>query len=85
MVNIDPQKYNLSSRIALQEDESKNVFIKINRKSRIVMKDGHRILEIVKKIKQIEKQKNIGVLSQAPICSKTKMFLNKNGVSIQKT
>jgi len=47
------------------------------------MKDGYKIINIVKKIKQIENHVKINVLSSAPICSKTKQFLFKKGVFVK--
>jgi len=84
MKTIDPKKYNLSSRVILKESSNEQIFLIINRKSRIIMKDGNRILDIIQKIKTIEKDKNTLVLTSAPVCSKTRQFLNKNKVEIQK-
>jgi hypothetical protein len=84
MKNIDPKKYNLSSRVILKESSNGQIFLIINRKSRIIMKDGNRILDIIQKIKTIEKDKKTSVLTSAPVCSKTRQFLNKNKVEIQK-
>jgi len=81
---IDPKKYNLSSRVILKESSNGQIFLIINRKSRIIMKDGNRILDIIQKIKTIEKDKKTSVLTSAPVCSKTRQFLNKNKVEIQK-
>ena len=83
MLNINPKKYNLSSRIILQEDTSRKLFIIVRRKSRIIMKDGVRLLGISKKIKENEKNRKLGVLTSAPVCSKTKKHLEENGVSVQ--
>tara|TARA_X000001036_G_C20260304_1_gene635915 strand:- start:278 stop:535 length:258 start_codon:yes stop_codon:yes gene_type:complete len=83
MLNINPKNYNLSSRIILQEDISKKLFIVVRRKSRIIMKDGVRLLGISKKIKEKEKNRKTGVLTTAPICSKTKKYLEENGISVQ--
>ena len=82
MKTVDPKKYNLSSRISLQENSSNELCIVINRKSRIIMKDGYRILEIAEKIKQVENKRKVKVLSSAPVCSKTRDFLNKKGLSL---
>jgi len=46
------------------------------------MKDGIKTLEIVKKIKQVDKNKHIGILSYAPVCSKTKSFLESQNISV---
>tara|TARA_B100001175_G_C19255072_1_gene516604 strand:- start:53 stop:313 length:261 start_codon:yes stop_codon:yes gene_type:complete len=84
MKTINPKKYNLSSRIILKENPKGQMFLIIDRKSRIIMKDGNRILDIIQKIKTIEKDKKTLVLTSAPVCSKTRQFLNKNKVEIQK-
>ena len=72
MKNIDPTQYNLSSRVDLRQDRSGDLLIIIDRKSRIIMKDGIRVLEMVKKINNIDPKKNILVQTSAPICSKKK-------------
>lgn len=82
MKNVDPRIYDLPSRTKLKKSE-KGVFVVIDRKSRIVMKDGHRIYEIAKQIQTFEVGKKISVLSSAPICSKTKKFLFQNDIVIK--
>ena len=82
MKNVDPKLYNLHPRTRLKKNE-KGVFVVIDRKSRIVMKDGHRIYEIAKQIKTFEVGKKISVLSNAPICSKTKKFLFQKDITIK--
>ena len=82
MQNIDPKLYDLHSRIILRKNK-KDIYIVIDRKSRIIMKDGHRILEIVKRIRDFETGKNIRVLSGAPVCSKTRKFLTENNITIK--
>ena len=82
MKKVDPKLYNLHSRTILRKTK-KDIFIVIDRKSRIIMKDGYRIIEIVKRIRGFETGKNISVLSGAPVCSKTKKFLTKNNITIK--
>ena len=82
MKNIDPRKYNLSSRIQLQQNSSGHLFIVIDRKSRIIMKDGHRILEMVRTVQSVDKNQSVSVLTSAPVCSKTKLFLNENNIEM---
>ena len=82
MKKIDPKLYNLHSRIILRKNK-KDIYIVIDRKSRIIMKDGHRIFEIVKKIRDSETGKNVSVLSGAPVCSKTRKFLTENNITIK--
>jgi len=83
MKNIDPTQYNLSSRVDLRQGRSGDLLIIIDRKSRIIMKDGVRILEMVKKINKIDPKKNISVRTSAPICSKTKKLLLVNSIMIK--
>ncbi len=83
MKNIDPTQYNLSSRVDLRQDRSGDLLIIIDRKSRIIMKDGIRVLEMVKKINKIDPKKNISVRTSAPICSKTKKLLLVNSIMIK--
>ena len=82
MINVNPKQYNLNARVRLKKSE-KNIFIVIDRKSRVVMKDGHRIFDIAKQICSFEKGIKISVLTNAPVCSKTKNFLDKNNIDIK--
>ena len=81
-MNIDPKKYGLNTRTVLIENEQKEIIIVINRKSRIIMKDGRKILEKARKIQQQE-NKTIRVRTDAPVCSNTKQHLQKNGIEIK--
>tara|TARA_B100001250_G_C19650742_1_gene722550 strand:+ start:440 stop:694 length:255 start_codon:yes stop_codon:yes gene_type:complete len=81
MKKINPREFGLSKRVELYKDRNK-VIIKAKRKSRIIMNDGLRFFEIAKKIKENNKEKKISLLTNAPICSKTKSFLMKKNISI---
>ena len=83
-MNIDPKKYGLKTRTVLIENDRKEIIIVINRKSRIIMKDGRKILEKARKIQQLE-NKTISVKTDAPVCSKTKKHLQKNGIEIRES
>ena len=82
MKKIDPKLYGLHSRITLRKNK-KDIYIVIDRKSRVIMKDGYRILKIAKKIRNFEIGKNVRVLSGAPLCSKTRKFLTENNITIK--
>ncbi len=82
MKKIDPRKYNLSPRIQLRQNSSGHLFIVIDRKSRIIMKDGQRIMKIANAIHTTGHGVPISVLTSAPVCSKTKTFLSDNNISI---
>ncbi len=82
MKKINPKRYNLSQRLNLQQNELNELFIIIDRQSRIIMKDGHRILKMVNRIQSIEKDRHVSVLTTAPVCSKTRIFLSNNSILI---
>ena len=81
MKRIDPKKYNLTSRITLYK-KMDDIFIIIDRKSRIIMKDGYRISEQVKSILSVDPGVRIRVATSAPTCSKTKEFLREIRVEV---
>ena len=82
MKSVDPKTYNLSPRTKLLENNSGSLFILIDRKSRVVMKDGHKIIKIAKDIKKINQNKKISLLTSAPVCSKTKKHLLKCSIHV---
>ena len=81
MKRIDPKKYNLTSRTTLYK-EMKDIFIIIDRKSRIIMKDGYRISEQAKSILSAEPGIRIRVATSAPMCSKTKEYLRQVDIEV---
>ena len=79
---IDPKIYGLSPRTCLFQHGPDEYIIKINRKSRIIMKDATIILEKTNKIRNIEPAAIVILETNAPICSKSVKFLNENGIKI---
>jgi hypothetical protein len=80
MKQLDPKIFNLSSRVIIEEEKSSLTLV-VNRKSRIIMKDGRRLLDQIRQIKKTS-NKTVLIFTTAPVCSKTKSFLNSNGVEI---
>ena len=76
MKRIDPKKYNLTSRTTLYK-KMDDIFIIIDRNSRIIMKDGYRISEQAKSIWSVEPGIRIRVATSAPMCTKTKEYLRQ--------
>ena len=76
MKRIDPKKYNLTSRTTLYK-KMDDIFIIIDRKSRIIMKDGYRISEQAKSIWSVEPGIRIRAATSAPMCTKTKEYLRQ--------
>ena len=82
MEAVDPRKYNLSPRTKLLKDSSGSVFIVIDRKSRVVMKDGNRLVKMAKNIEEVNQKINTSLLTSAPVCSKTKKLLYQNNIPV---
>ena len=82
MKPIDPKIYNLSTRTKLLENNRGSLFIIIDRKSRVVMKDGHKIVKIAEDIKKVNQNKKVSLLTSAPVCSKTKKHLLKRSIPV---
>jgi len=82
MKKIDPKKYNLSSRLNLEKDSENNYYIVINRKSRIIMKDGIKIKNQATQIKSFDSNAKVKLKTSTPICSKTEHFLFNEDIEI---
>ena len=80
MGKIEANDFGLHSRVNLVGHDD-HIGIIIDRKSRIIMKDGYRIVDQAKKINTIQAS-NICLYTSAPVCSKTKEFLKKNDIAI---
>lgn len=79
---IDPNKFFLNKRVVLRQEASNHIAIIINRKSRIIMKDGLRILEQAKRINAVLPAVKVSVETNAPVCSKTNRFLSDHRINI---
>ena len=80
MQKLEPQSYGLSNRTNLVRIDN-SIGIVIDRKSRIIMKDGHRILKQAHAI-QVNENKPVILITSAPVCSKTKQYLSANNILI---
>ena len=80
MQKIEPHLYGLSARTNLVQIDN-SIGILIDRKSRIIMKDGHRIVKQAHAI-QIKNNKPVILITSAPVCSKTKQYLSANNILI---
>ena len=77
MRKVDPRIFNLSSRINIQENDKNEVFFIIDRKSRIIMKDGIRIFNQIQKVKEKRRNARFFLKTSTPVCGKTKIYLNQ--------
>ena len=78
---IDPKIIGAPSRSVIGEDNSNHIYIIKNIKSRIIMNNGYKIVETVKQIKN-KTSSRVSLATTAPVCSKTKRFLNENDIKI---
>lgn len=78
---IDPNLYNIKSKLII-EDRGDEICIVINRKSRIIMKDGERIIGYASSIQKTT-PKPITIETTAPVYSKTKAFLLNHRIPIK--
>ena len=79
---IDPKPYGLPPSTKLEQVGTNQYDIVIQRKSRIIMKDGEGILAKVNKIRNHVPNAKVGLKTSAPVCSKTKAFLEEQDISV---
>ena len=83
-MKIDPKKYGLPPGTELRQKGETGITLLINRKSRIIMKDGQKIFSKVEKIRQKDPKMSVELETTAPVCSKTEKFLQENGIAVRK-
>jgi len=79
---VDPKLFKLPSSTKLRQAGANQFDIIIRRKSRIIMKDGEVILTKAGKIKEHVPNAKVSLRTSAPVCSKTKSFLEKYNISV---
>ena len=79
---VDPKTFGLTAATRIEQSDKDTYAIVIQRKSRIIMKDGKTLLEKVEKIRSRYPAANVSLRTTAPVCSKTRAFLKENGVSV---
>ena len=79
---IDPKLFSLPPSTKLKQIGTNQFDIVIQRKSRIIMKDGKGVLAKVSKIKHHVPKAKVSLRTSAPVCSKTKAFLKERGISV---
>ena len=78
---VGANELGLSGRIKIAVDSKDNHYIIKNVKSRIIMKTGEKIYEIANQIKSNAKG-TVFLATTAPICSKTKKYLEEKKINI---
>ena len=80
--SVDPKLFGLHHATQLEQSGEKEFTLVINRKSRIIMKDGRAILAKAARITEKVPGAVIRLRTTAPVCSKTKAMLRVNKVEI---
>ena len=80
----DPKSLGLPSRNIVEEVNRDTLALVIERKSRIIMADGIKILTKVNKIKAAKPNMNVILKTTTPICSKTLQLFEKKGLEVIK-
>ena len=81
-MNINPKEFGLAVRTVLEQVDDNVIAIIMNRKSRIIMADGKKIVEKTRKILEVRPSVTVALKTTAPLCSKTRKFLEAEGVQI---
>jgi hypothetical protein len=79
---IDAKEFGLPKSTVIEKIETDHFAILISRKSRIIMKDGIKLLAKVEQIKEHEPAATISLKTSTPLCSKTKKFLEEHHINI---
>ncbi len=77
---VDPKLFGLHHTIQLEKSGEKEFVIVMDRKSRIIMKDGEKIVQKAALILKNIPGAVVSLRTTAPICSKTKALLKENKV-----
>ena len=79
---MDPKEFALPPRTLLEEVGEDTIAIVMNRKSRIIMADGRKIIEKARKIAAVRPGTILILKTSAPVCSKTIQFLKNEGIKV---
>ncbi|MBM9515198.1 hypothetical protein [Desulfogranum marinum] len=81
-MKLPPSEFGLPSKTVIEQIDKDTIAIVIDRKSRVIMKDGENILEKANMIKGYRPRAMFALKTTAPVCSKTKAFLEEEGILI---
>ena len=76
-MKLDPKKYGLNTRVVLIENDQKEIIIVVDRKSRIIMKDGIKIVDQARKIWLQEKKQSASKQMRQYVVKQSNTFKKK--------
>ncbi len=80
--HLDPKEFGLPAKTVLEQVGTNSIALVIRRKSRLIMADGRNILEKTQKIKHAQPGYSVRLQTTAPVCSKTRKFLEEQGIEV---
>ena len=80
---VDPKEFGLPARTVIEETGKDRLALVIERKSRLIMADGRRILAKAAKIREVRPGCHLTLRTTAPVCSKTVKFLVGEGIEVE--
>ena len=78
----DPRKFGLTPRTVLGQCSTNHWVLIKDRKSRIIMNDGKKVLEQINEIRKFLPNSKISLATTAPVCSKTTILLKSKGIDV---
>lgn len=75
--------FGLTKQTVIEQTDDGTIALLINRKSRIIMADGIKIIGKAEQIKEKLPDVKIVLKTSAPVCSKTIAFLELSGIGIE--
>ena len=75
-----PKEFGLPARTVLEKMDNNIIAIVIDRKSRVIMTDGKKIVEKSKMIKGVRPSVQVALKTTAPVCSKTAALLESEDI-----
>ena len=79
---VDPKLFGLHHATQLEQARERQFVLVINRKSRIIMKDGEKIVAKAARIIEKVPGATISLRTNAPVCRKTRAMRRANKVEI---
>ena len=80
--SIDPKKFGLTGKTVIEKLGKSHYALVLDRKSRVIIADGKKLIEKAQKIKAVEPGTKISLKSTAPVCSKTIRLLAGHGIEL---
>ncbi len=81
-MNLSPKTYGLNARVQLHEISDDHIGIVKKVKSRIIQKDGLKIIDMYSSIKKNNPNLKVSLMCHDNICSKTRALLNDQDIDI---